>query len=458
MAALFPAVRAGASGETRRRTALRARWKSPGRRFKLPGMTPSAKVPSGGPPGRILLGVTGGIAAYKSAELVRLLRQRGVDVQVVMTQSAGQFIGAATLQALSGREVRTSLWDPRAEAAMGHIELARWPELILVAPASAHCLARLATGMADDLLSTLCLAGDAPVVLAPAMNRLMWAHPATERNRAVLAGRGVRLLGPGDGDQACGETGPGRMLEPAEIVARVLDPGDADGPLAGRTVMITAGPTREPIDPVRYISNRSSGKMGFALAAAALRAGARVKLVCGPVALTPPPGVEWLPVETAEQLYATVHRHLAGVDVFIGAAAVADYRPRDCPERKIKKREDALALALTRAPDTLASVAQLPAPPFLVGFAAETHDVEHYARGKLERKRLDMIVANRVGENMAFDTDDNEVVVLWPGGGRRAFARAAKQMLAEDLIALIGERYAARGASPLTPGRAHGGG
>ncbi len=404
----------------------------------------SASAITAATPRRILLGVTGGIAAYKSAELVRLLRQRNVAVQVVMTHGAEQFIGAATLQALSGQEVRTSLWDTRAEAAMGHIELARWPDLVLIAPATAQCIARLANGLADDLLSTLCLATDAPLVIAPAMNRLMWAHPATRENVRRLESRGVRVLGPGDGDQACGETGPGRMLEAAQIADAVLAPPAAAGPLAGRTVMITAGPTREPIDPVRYISNRSSGKMGFAIAAAAMRAGARVKLVCGPVALQPPPGVEWLPVETADELYATVHRHLAGVDVFIAAAAVADYRPRECPDRKIKKDESALALALTRAPDTLASVSQLPSPPFLVGFAAETHDVEHYALGKLDRKRLDMIVANRVGEGMAFDTDDNEVVVLWPGGGRRAYARAAKQTLAEDLVALIAERYAAR--------------
>ncbi|MCC5861008.1 MAG: bifunctional phosphopantothenoylcysteine decarboxylase/phosphopantothenate--cysteine ligase CoaBC [Gammaproteobacteria bacterium] len=387
---------------------------------------------------RVLLGVTGGIAAYKSAELVRALRERGCEVQVVMTRGAREFIGAATLQALSGRPVREDLWDAAAEAAMGHIELARWADCVLIAPATAQCLARLAHGLADDLLSTLCLATDAPVYLAPAMNRLMWAHPATRANCEVLAARGVTLLGPGIGDQACGETGPGRMLEPQALVAAVLK--DPAGPLAGRTVMITAGPTREPIDPVRYLTNRSSGKMGFALAAAAREAGARVVLVTGPVALATPPGVERVDVETAAELHEAVHRRVGDCDIFIGAAAVADYRPREYAGEKIKKRDATLTLTLDRSPDVLASVAALASRPFTVGFAAETCEVERHAREKLARKQLDMIVANQVGPGRAFDTEDNELLVLWPEEGCQVFARAPKRELAEALIALIATR------------------
>lgn len=388
---------------------------------------------------RVLLGVTGGIAAYKSAELVRLLRARGCEVQVVMTRGAREFIGAATLQALSGRGVREDLWDAAAEAAMGHIELARWADCVLIAPATAQCIARLAHGLADDLLGTLCLATDAPVYLAPAMNRLMWAHPATRANCRTLEARGVTLLGPGTGAQACGETGPGRMLEPEALVAALLE-GAAPGPLSGRTVMITAGPTREPIDPVRYLTNRSSGKMGFALAAAARRAGARVLLVSGPVALPTPPGVERIDVETAAQLNEAVHAHIRGCDVFIGAAAVADYRPRDYAEQKIKKSAASMTLALDRAPDVLAGVAALEPRPYTVGFAAETNDVERHARDKLERKQLDMIVANRVGPGRAFDTDDNEVLVLWPDGSQQAFGQTPKPELADALLALVAAR------------------
>ncbi len=388
---------------------------------------------------RVLLGVTGGIAAYKSAELVRELTARGCEVQVVMTRGAREFIGAATLQALSGRPVREALWDAAAEAAMSHIELARWGDCVLVAPATAQCLARLAHGLADDLLSTLCLATDAPVYLAPAMNRLMWSHPATRANCEVLASRGVTLLGPGTGAQACGETGPGRMLEPQALVAAMLDDAGA-GALVGRSVLITAGPTREPIDPVRYLTNRSSGKMGFALAAAARRAGARVVLVTGPVALAQPPGVERVDVETAAELHAAVHARVRDCDIFIGAAAVADYRPRDYVGEKIKKRDATLTLTLDRSPDVLASVAALESRPYTVGFAAETCEVEQHARDKLVRKQLDMIVANQVGPGRAFDTEDNELLVLWPGDGRQTFARASKRELAEALIALIASR------------------
>ncbi|MGW8367595.1 MAG: bifunctional phosphopantothenoylcysteine decarboxylase/phosphopantothenate--cysteine ligase CoaBC [Gammaproteobacteria bacterium] len=388
---------------------------------------------------KILLGVTGGVAAYKTPDLVRRLRERGALVRVAMTAGARQFVTALTLQAVSGEAVRTSLWDENAEAAMGHIELARWADKIVIAPATAGFLARLAAGMADDLLATLCLASEAPIYVAPAMNRVMWSHPATRDNVAKLGERGVRILGPGLGDQACGEVGPGRMLEPDHIATLLL--ASASGALAATTVLITAGPTREPIDPVRYITNRSSGKMGFALAEAAAAAGARVKLVTGPVSLPTPAGVERFDVETAEEMYATVHEELPGADIFIGAAAISDYRPEQAAEHKIKKRRDRLDLTLTKAPDTLRSVAALESPvrPFTVGFAAETENLEAHAIRKLEDKRLDMIVANLVGEGRAFDRDENEVVVFWPEG-RREIALASKRQLARQLVDLIAAR------------------
>jgi phosphopantothenoylcysteine decarboxylase/phosphopantothenate--cysteine ligase len=388
---------------------------------------------------KILLGVTGGVAAYKTPDLVRRLRERGALVRVAMTAGARQFVTALTLQAVSGEAVRTSLWDENAEAAMGHIELARWADKIVIAPATAGFLARLAAGMADDLLATLCLASEAPIYVAPAMNRVMWSHPATRDNVAKLVERGVRILGPGLGDQACGEVGPGRMLEPDHIATLLL--ASASGALAATTVLITAGPTREPIDPVRYITNRSSGKMGFALAEAAAAAGARVKLVTGPVSLPTPAGVERFDVETAEEMYATVHEELPGADIFIGAAAISDYRPEQAAEHKIKKRRDRLDLTLTKAPDTLRSVAALESPvrPFTVGFAAETENLEAHAIRKLEDKRLDMIVANLVGEGRAFDRDENEVVVFWPEG-RQEIALASKCQLARQLVDLIAAR------------------
>jgi phosphopantothenoylcysteine decarboxylase/phosphopantothenate--cysteine ligase len=406
-------------------------------------------------PHRILLGVTGGIAAYKAAELVRRLKERGADVQVVMTAGAREFVTPLTFQALSGRPVRTDLWDAAAEAAMGHIELARWAELVLIAPASADFLARLAAGQADDLLATLCLATTAPLAVAPAMNRAMWANAATQANVATLRSRGIRVLGPAAGEQACGEVGEGRMLEAAEIAAAVLDAGHVDpaaasaaahaaarGPLAGRHVVITAGPTREAIDPVRFISNRSSGKMGFAIAAAAYEAGARVTLISGPVSIATPPGVRRIDVESAKQMHDAVHAAVADTDVYVGAAAVADYTPVCCAERKIKKSADRLELQLTKAPDILASVAALERRPFTVGFAAETNDVEKHALDKLQRKRLDLIAANEVGETKAFDRDDNALLVLW-NGGRREFALKSKAELAREFVALVAERFAA---------------
>ena len=393
---------------------------------------------------RILLGVTGGIAAYKSAELTRRLQDRGFDVQVVMTAGAQQFVAPLTFQALSGRLVRTDLWDPQAEAAMGHIELARWPDQIVIAPASADVVARLAHGLADDLLTTLCLASDVPITVVPAMNRLMWANAATQANVATLRQRGIRILGPAAGDQACGETGPGRMLEPLEIVDALLAAAKpANGPLQGRKVVVTAGPTRERIDPVRFITNRSSGKMGFAVAEAARDAGAEVVIVSGPVNVPTPWGIERINVETAEQMLGAVQAQLATTDVFIAAAAVSDYRAQEIAPQKIKKTSDQISLPLTRTPDVLAIVAAGTPRPFVVGFAAETQDVQRNALAKLAAKKLDMIAANQVGEGLAFDCDDNELSVYWNGGGRE-LARAPKCTLAAELIALIAERYAAR--------------
>jgi phosphopantothenoylcysteine decarboxylase/phosphopantothenate--cysteine ligase len=396
-----------------------------------------------------LLGVTGGIAAYKSPDLVRRLVERGCEVQVVMTRGAREFVGPLTFQAVSGRRVRDDLWDPAAEAAMGHIELARWADVVVVAPATANFMGELAAGLSGDLLSTVCLATTAPVVLAPAMNQAMWANTAVQANRGLLETRGIRFLGPAAGDQACGETGPGRMLEPTEIAAALLDqPGKLRlQSLAGLKVVITAGPTREPIDPVRYITNRSSGKMGFAVAAAAREAGANVVLVAGPVALPTPANIKRIDVETAEQMFQRVHEEIAGTDVFIACAAVADYRPQTASAQKIKRSAAEMELALVRSPDTLASVAALAKAPFTVGFAAETNDVAAHAREKLEKKRIDMIAANRVGPDCGFDRETNALTVYWPGGGEAALGDGSKPMLARRLVELIAERY--RAARPV---------
>jgi len=401
---------------------------------------------------KILLGVTGGIAAYKSPDLVRRLAERGADVQVVMTSGAAQFVTATTFQAVSGRAVRDSLWDPAAEAAMGHIELARWADLILIAPATAHSLAALAHGLADDLLGTLCLATEAPIAVAPAMNRVMWANVATRANVALLRERGVHVFGPGAGDQACGEVGEGRMLEPvelAELAAALL--GAPHGPLAGRRVIVTAGPTRERLDPVRFISNRSSGKMGFAIARAAREAGADVLLISGPVSLPTPPGVRRLDVESAEDMLAVVTREVAATDIYISTAAVADYRPARPAGQKIKKTESALDLALERTTDVLATVAARPDRPFVVGFAAETENVEQNARTKLLRKNLDLIAANEVGDDKVFDKDENALIVL-SRTDRTALGPASKSRLAQEFMALVAAHFAAHRAA--MPGKA----
>jgi len=387
---------------------------------------------------RILLGVTGGIAAYKACELTRRLRDAGAQVRVVMTRGATEFVTPLTFQALSGQPVRTALFDPEAEAGMDHIALARWADAIVVAPATADFLARLAQGQADDLLTTLCLASRAPLCVAPAMNQAMWDNPATRANVQTLAQRGVRLLGPGSGSQACGETGEGRLLEVPELISG-LEAVFATGALAGLQVLVTAGPTREPLDPVRYLSNRSSGKMGYAVARAAREAGAAVTLITGPTALAPPEGMEYICVETAGQMLEAVMTRAGQADVFVAAAAVADYRAVAVEDHKIKKSAPHLNLRLERTTDILASVAALPKGPFTVGFAAETRELERHGRAKLMKKGLDLVAANDVSDGQGFDVDDNALTLLWPGGGS-TLPRQSKEQLARALVMVIAQR------------------
>ncbi|MCF6217329.1 MAG: bifunctional phosphopantothenoylcysteine decarboxylase/phosphopantothenate--cysteine ligase CoaBC [Gammaproteobacteria bacterium] len=389
----------------------------------------------------IIVAVTGSIAAYKSADLVRQLGSLGAEVRVVMTRGACEFITPMTFQALTGNPVHLDLLDSAAEASMGHIELARWADLILIAPASANTLARLAAGMADDLLTTLCLATSAPLALAPAMNRLMWENKATQHNVARLQQRGYSCLGPASGQQACGEVGAGRMLEPAELVDGLLQLFKGQSVMASIKLVVTAGPTYEDIDPVRYIGNRSSGKMGYAIAAAAARSGASVILVSGPVSLAVPPGVQCKKVRSAQDMQRCVLSHLAGVDIFIAAAAVADFRPTTFSEQKIKKGESEQVLTLTANPDILRCVADQEGAPFTVGFAAETQRVEQYARSKLADKKLDMICANRVGSaEGGFESDKNALDIYWQGGGT-ALPMSDKTLLAEQLLAEVMLRY-----------------
>jgi phosphopantothenoylcysteine decarboxylase/phosphopantothenate--cysteine ligase len=396
---------------------------------------------------RVLLGVSGGIAAYKAAELVRRLRDAGAEVRVVLTANAARFVTALTFQALSGHPVRSSLWDESAEAAMGHIELARWADEVLIAPASADLLARLAHGHADDLLTTLCLASAAPLSVAPAMNQQMWAHAATQANLATLRARGVRVFGPASGSQACGEVGSGRLLEAGELVAE-LAAARAPRVLAGSKVLVNAGPTYEDIDPVRFIGNRSSGRMGFAIAEAAAQAGAVVTLVAGPVSLATPPGVTRVDVRSAREMRAAVLARAGEADVFVAAAAVADFRPQAALPQKFKKGGAALELTLVENPDVLAEVAALPRRPFTVGFAAETEDVEAHARAKLERKGLDLIAANEVGAGRGFEAADNALLLLWPHGGREHLPRADKRELARALVARIAQLRADANGDP----------
>jgi len=392
----------------------------------------------------ILLGVCGGIAAYKSAELVRRLQDAGADVRVVMTHAATEFITPLTFQALSGHPVHTDLLDTEAEAAMGHIELARWADLILIAPATANSIARLSAGRSDDLLSAICLASQSKIAIAPAMNHVMWAAEATQQNIAQLTHRDIQIFGPAAGIQACGETGEGRLLEVDELVSacsQLFQPGS----LQGVSIMITAGPTFEPIDPVRFIGNRSSGRMGFAIAQAAVEQGARVTLVAGPVHLATPQHVQRIDVETAQQMHQSVMNIINEQDIFIATAAVADYRPAERQSHKIKKTADQLSLPLTRNPDILADVAAMNKPPFTLGFAAETQQLKDYAQNKLAQKKLDMIAANLVGqaddeEDSGFNSEYNALHVFW-SGGEQLFDRCRKTELGRQLLLLLAKHY-----------------
>lgn len=389
---------------------------------------------------QILLGVTGGIAAYKSAEIVRRLRDQGATVRVVMTRAAQEFITPLTLQALSGNPVHLDLLDTEAEAGMGHIELARWADLVLIAPASADFIARLAQGRSDDLLGALCLASKAKIAVAPAMNQGMWHKPSTQENLARLQQHGVLQFGPGEGGQACGDVGLGRMLEPDAIVARASELFET-GSLAGKKVVITAGPTREALDPVRYLSNHSSGKMGYALAEAAMEAGARVVLISGPTQLPAPPRVALKQVITAEEMYRRSLDELSGCDIFIAAAAVADYRPRQAAAQKIKKGgQDTMSIELVKNPDIVSSVAAASPKPFTVGFSAETDNLIANARTKLQRKQLDLIIANDVSDtSIGFNSEDNAATLIWPEG-EEVMAKRSKPQLARDLVEHIARK------------------
>lgn len=388
---------------------------------------------------RILLGVCGGIAAYKAAELVRLLRKQGHEVRVVMTAAAREFVTPLTFQALSGHAVHSELLDPQQEQSMSHIHLARWADVLLIAPATADMLAKMAHGLADDLLSTLYLAAECPVLVAPAMNQAMWGKTVTQENIARLQAHGVLCIGPASGEQACGEQGLGRMMEPADICRDVLGMTQPRL-LSGKNIVISAGPTREPLDPVRYISNRSSGKMGYALAVAAASQGADVTLVTGPVSLEAPLGVKLIPVETALQMYDAVLTYSRTADIYVGAAAVADYRPCQLSEHKLKKAGDTGEIPLVKNPDIIAAVAALQPKPLVVGFAAETDDLENYAKHKLQSKNLDLIAANWVGQaEGGFECDRNALQVFWPGG-QQILPMTDKQTLAAQLIKLIAEK------------------
>ncbi len=395
---------------------------------------------------RLLLGITGGIAAYKAAELTRLLVKAGADVRIVMTEAATRFIGTATMQALSGQPVWTDLWDARVNDAMGHIELSRDRELILVAPASADFMAKLAHGLADDLLSTLCVARRCPLMVAPAMNVEMWQNAATARNAETLRADGVTIVGPASGGQACGEMGMGRMTEPADILADVqffFQPKRAEGSLRGRRVVVTAGPTEEPIDPVRVITNTSSGKMGYAVARAAREAGAEVTLISGPVSLPTPAGVTRVDVRTAQEMFDAVKKDAKSADVFISVAAVADYRVKNPAAQKIKKANGHLSLELEENPDILAWVAALPKPPFCVGFAAESENLAQNAKAKLAKKKLPLIVGNLAQEALG---RDDSAITLYDASGEHPLGRGPKLELARKLVEHVAERI--RSAAP----------
>ena len=393
---------------------------------------------------RIILGVTGSIAAYKSADLVRRLREAGAEVRVIMTSGGREFITPLTMQAVSGHPVHSDLLDVEAEAGMGHIELAKWADLILIAPASADCLARLVQGRGNDLLGAVCLASSTPLAVAPAMNQAMWADSATQDNVEILRGRDVHIFGPGDGEQACGDVGAGRMLEPADLVNEAMSLF-VTGSLAGLKVLITAGPTREPIDPMRYISNRSSGRMGYAVAEACVEAGAKVTLVSGPVCLPSPERLTRIDIETAAEMLNAVESNLTECDIFISAAAVADYRPAHIAEQKLKKSDEVISLEMSRTEDVLARVAARDVAPFTVGFAAETENMADNAQAKLQAKALDMIAANKIGKNkdgesIGVESEDNALSVFWQGG-EQDLEKTHKSQLARQLVALIGKRF-----------------
>lgn len=390
---------------------------------------------------KILLGITGGIAAYKSADLVRRLRETGAEIRVVMTKAAEQFVTPLTFHALSGYPVITDDEKTQSEFAMDHIALARWAEVILIAPATADFMAKLAHGLADNVLSTLCLASEVPVVIAPAMNQAMWQNPATQKNKNLLLQNNIHLLGPELGEQACGENGAGRMQEPSDILKNLATLSKNKTALKGIRFLITAGPTREAIDPVRYLSNRSSGKMGYALARVAANQGAEVILISGPTALDCPPGVERIGVTTAKEMHEAVMAQIENFHIFISTAAVADYRCEKIEKQKIKKNNETLQLSLTRNPDILSAVSHLKKPPFTVGFSAETENLRENAQKKLTQKKLNMIAANDVSDvSSGFDVDQNALLVLWKNGEKN-FLSQSKIELAENLLALVSACY-----------------
>ncbi len=398
----------------------------------------------------ILLGISGGIAAYKCAELTRRLIERGAEVHVVMTEAAKEFITPLTMQAISGNPVAESLLDPRAEASMSHIELAKWADMILLAPATADLIARVAAGMGNDLVSTAVLATDAPIAVAPAMNQQMYQNMATQENIATLKRRGMHIWGPDSGEQACGDIGPGRMLQPMDLVERCEAFFRGQHPpklLKGKSLLLTAGPTREALDPVRYITNHSSGKMGYALAQAAAAMGAEVTLISGPVALQAPAGIKVIPIETAQQMYLEVMSRVTDNDIFIGCAAVADYRPDTVAEHKIKKTTDSdtITIHMIKNPDIIASVAALKTGrPFTVGFAAETQNVEQYALSKLERKNLDMICANNVSvSGQGFNSNDNALTLYWKDG-KKSLPLDSKPALSREILTAVSKRLETR--------------
>ena len=385
---------------------------------------------------RVLLGITGGIAAYKCAELSRLFSKAGAEVRVAMTKAATEFITPLTMQALSGNRVSLDLLDTEAEAAMGHIELARWADLVLIAPATADFIARIAHGQADDILSTLVLATSAPISVAPAMNQAMWGDSGTQSNLSELAGRGFHIFGPGDGEQACGDIGLGRMLEPEQLIEHCANLFEV-GQLAGLRFVITGGPTREAIDPVRFISNHSSGKMAYALAHEAAAAGAQVTLVSGPVNLPTPESVTRIDVNSAEEMHAAVMKNIDDASVFVGVAAVADYRPKEEADEKIKKDSDNFSLELIKTPDIISEVAKLESRPFVVGFAAETSSIVEYGKEKLKKKNLDLLFANNASDT--FNSDSISVTAISPGN-EFEIASANKNVVAKEMLKLIAER------------------